>query len=119
MHSARHVTLGTGQQIGLGQYVAAIKLAKANRDHIFEPGLASAWPATGAEIVQEFRRGVQDRINLRGRLNIRSLKPMSDDRKYRHLARTQKCQCRMCGASISWKPMHGRFCDACCRNSCA
>jgi hypothetical protein len=71
----RVITLGTGKRITLGSYVKAVKVAKANPDVTFREGLTSWWPTTGAEVVQQFRRGMHDRINqavpynARGRIN--------------------------------------------------
>lgn len=62
--AARVITLpALNRTVTLGAYVAAIKLAKANPDREFKHGLESWWPCTGAEIVREFRRGMNDRIN--------------------------------------------------------
>lgn len=51
------------RQVTLGQYVQAVKTAKANPDKEFKHGLTCWWPVTGREIVQQFMEGVQDRIN--------------------------------------------------------
>lgn len=63
--TGRYITLGddSGRRVTLGQYVAAIKLAKANPTTEFKRGLTCWWPVTGAEVVQQFRRGMQDRIS--------------------------------------------------------
>lgn len=52
-----------GRAVPLGAYVAAIKVAKANPTKRFKTGLTTWWPTTGAEIMQQFMAGVQDRIN--------------------------------------------------------
>jgi hypothetical protein len=49
--------------VTLRQYVAAVKLAKANPDQEFKHGLTCWWPCSGREIVAQFWRGVEDRIN--------------------------------------------------------
>ena len=54
---------GIDRSITLGQYVAAIRLAKANLDQEFKYGLTTWWPTTGAEIRRQFLQGVHDRIN--------------------------------------------------------
>jgi hypothetical protein len=60
----RTITLpAINKTVPLGAYVAAVKLAKANPTMEFKHGLTCWWPCTGAEIVQQFFRGVQDRIN--------------------------------------------------------
>ena len=51
----RHVTLG--------QYVKAIKMAKANLDMEFKHGLTCWWSCTGRDIMRQFRDGVTDRIS--------------------------------------------------------
>lgn len=47
----------------LGEYLKAIRLAKANPDRTFRHGLTQWWPCTGREIVRQFLSGVHDRIN--------------------------------------------------------
>ena len=49
--------------VSLSQYIKAIRLAKANLDVEFKHGLTCWWPCSGKEIVEQFFRGVQDRIN--------------------------------------------------------
>jgi len=49
--------------ITLGQYVKAVKMAKANPDVIFPRGITSWWPTTGTEVMRQFMRGVHDRIS--------------------------------------------------------
>jgi len=66
--------------IPLGAYVAAIKQAKANPTKTFKTGLTTWWPTTGAEIVEQFMAGVNDRItqavpyNKRGKAIVLILK---------------------------------------------
>ena len=50
------------RRVTIGQYVKAIKLAKANPDAEFKQGLTCWWPVTGREIMRQFMDGVQDRI---------------------------------------------------------
>ena len=40
-----------------------VRKAKANPEAIFKHGLTTWWPTTGAEIVEQFRAGMMDRIN--------------------------------------------------------
>jgi hypothetical protein len=40
------------RSLTLGQYVAAVSLAKANPDVEFKTGLTTWWPIKGSEIVQ-------------------------------------------------------------------
>lgn len=51
--------------VTLAAYLTAIKFAKANPAQEFKSGLASWWPCTGQEIMNEFMKGVHDRINQR------------------------------------------------------
>ena len=51
----RHVTLG--------QYIRAVRYAKANPDATFTHGLTCWWACSGREIVAQFTAGVMDRIN--------------------------------------------------------
>lgn len=53
------------KSVPLGVYVAAVKLAKENPTRVFKHGLTTWWPTTGAEIVQQFRDGMNERINRR------------------------------------------------------
>lgn len=49
--------------VSLGQYLAAVKLAKTNPEAEFKHGLTCWWPCTGKEILRQFFEGVQERIN--------------------------------------------------------
>ena len=49
--------------VPLAAYVQAVKIAKANPDRIFSAGFTTWWPTTGAEIVEQFRQGMMQRIN--------------------------------------------------------
>jgi hypothetical protein len=49
--------------ITLAAYIQAVRLAKAFPTAMFKTGLATWWPTTGAEIMQQFRDGMTDRIN--------------------------------------------------------
>ena len=51
------------RRVSMAQYVRAIKTAKAHPDNEFKYGLTCWWPCTGAEIMRQFREGVEDRIN--------------------------------------------------------
>ena len=64
MKSKRAIYLpATGRRIPLGAYVQGIKLAKANPEAEFKHGLTCWWPCTGAEIMEQFRRGMHNRIS--------------------------------------------------------
>lgn len=62
------IVLGDGFKVPTRVYVQAVKLAKANPGARFDRGFTTWWPVTGAEIVQQFRSGLHDRINQRGAL---------------------------------------------------
>ena len=62
------ITLGGGKQVPLSSYVAGIKTAKANPRATFSHGLTGWWPITGKEILDQFRDGIHDRINIRGKI---------------------------------------------------
>jgi hypothetical protein len=62
------------RRVSLGAYVKAIKLAKANPDLEFKHGLDCWWPATGREIVEQFRAGMRNRINAGVRMIDRGIK---------------------------------------------
>jgi len=51
------------KHVSLAHYVKAVKFAKSNPNAEFKHGLTCWWPCTGAEIVEQFRRGMNDRIN--------------------------------------------------------
>jgi len=60
----RTITLpAVGITVSLKAYIRAVKTAKANPDAEFEHGLTCWWPCTGRQIVEQFCRGMQDRIN--------------------------------------------------------
>ena len=51
------------REVTIGQYVLAIKTAKANPEAEFKHGLTCWWPCTGEEIMRQFQDGMMDRIN--------------------------------------------------------
>lgn len=61
--------------VSLAAYVQAIKAAKANPEQIFMHGLTTWWATTGAEIMQQFRAGMMDRINQAVPYSKRGLTP--------------------------------------------
>mgnify|MGYP001603976449 CR=1 FL=1 len=54
---------GPRKWLTAGQYVKAVKMAKAAPDTEFKCGLTCWWPVTGKEVVEQFWHGVEDRIN--------------------------------------------------------
>lgn len=72
----RTVTLpAINRTVTLGAYVRAIKQAKANPDAEFKHGLTVWWPCTGREIMQQFRRGMHDRISQAVPYRLRGMQP--------------------------------------------
>jgi hypothetical protein len=49
--------------VSLAAYINAVRLAKANPHMVFKHGFTTWWPTTGAEIMQQFRQGMTERIN--------------------------------------------------------
>ena len=65
---------GPRKWLTLGQYVQAVKMAKANPAATFKCGFSSEWPLTGAEAFGEFMAGLEDRINQAEPYSERGLK---------------------------------------------
>lgn len=60
----RTITLtAINKTVSLGQYVKAVKMAKANLDKTFRYGLSCWWPCTGRDIMRQFVDGMQERIS--------------------------------------------------------
>jgi hypothetical protein len=57
----RTIRLGHDGEVSLGAYVAAVK--KVDPARTYDRGLTGWWPVTGAEVLEQFRAGVHDRIN--------------------------------------------------------
>ena len=53
----------TGMTVTIGQYVRAIKLAKANPEAEFKHGLTTWWSTSGKQIMEQFYAGLTQRIN--------------------------------------------------------
>lgn len=49
--------------VSLGDYLRAVRLAKDNPTATFKHGFTTWWPTTGADIMRQFRQGLNDRIN--------------------------------------------------------
>lgn len=49
--------------VTIGQYVKAVKMAKANLDAEFRYGLTCWWSCTGRDIMKQFRDGMMQRIS--------------------------------------------------------
>ena len=76
MSATRIITLpAINRSVTLAAYVQAIRLAKANPGTTFKHGLTAWWPCTGQEIMQQFRAGMNDRINQRVPYRLRGMQP--------------------------------------------
>ena len=68
----RMITLpAINKSVTLGQYVSAVKTAKANPGMEFKHGLTCWWPCKGSDIVRQFVEGIHDRINQGVSYNLR------------------------------------------------
>ena len=73
--TARYVTLGNGRKISLGAYVRAWKTCRSlNPRTWIGPGV-SGFGQTAGEALVELRRGLDDRINMRGIRDLETLRP--------------------------------------------
>jgi hypothetical protein len=64
MTSIRFIDLpAINKKVPLSAYIKAVRAAKENPERTFTTGLTTWWPTTGAEIVDQFRKGMMDRIN--------------------------------------------------------
>lgn len=104
------------RQVTIASYVATIKYAKANPTVALKHGLDTWWQTTGAEIVQQFRRSVTDRINKRGGIVVLPYDWRNDARFLREMQRRVKRTCCWCGATLtSYNPNSDHnFCSADC-----
>lgn len=60
----KYITLpAVNKRVSLKAYIAGVKLAKQNPDMIFKHGLSCWWACSGADIMRQFRAGINDRIN--------------------------------------------------------
>ena len=71
------------KRVSLGAYVRAWRLAKAHPERTFSTSLRFDSPSTGAQVLQEFREGMHDRINTRGGITT-AYKPRLFAHRYRH-----------------------------------
>ena len=54
---------GIEKNVPIKAYMKAVNLAKENPDMTFKTGLTCWWACTGKEIVAQYWKGVEDRIN--------------------------------------------------------
>lgn len=108
------IKLPTGRVVGLHAYVAAFNRAKA----LPPDATVRGWqwfPVEAREVVRDYRRAIDDRVNLRGGLVVRT---PSDARLLRLMRDRIKHSCRWCGSPLGqYRFEAARFCDADCRRS--
>jgi hypothetical protein len=112
----RVVYLPENRTVTLGAYVAAWKIAlAAPEDATFESGF-NWYPESRAEVLREFRRGLNDRINRRIDGFPGALKPHpARGRKFDHQWQTEtyraSLQLNRPRLIINWLPpwLHSRF----------
>ena len=76
----RHtITLASGRDVTVGDYVQAVRFAKSDPLMMFRHGFSSWWPCDGAAILHQFREGNHDRQRQRAAA-----------RPYGHLARHER-----------------------------
>jgi len=64
MKVKRYISLpAIDRKVSLGAYVAYVKLAKANPEREFKHGLNCWWQCLGREVIEQFREGMNERIN--------------------------------------------------------
>jgi hypothetical protein len=61
--------------VSLAAYNQAVRRAKAAPAATFKTGLTTWWPTTGAEIMEQFREGMTQRINDAIPYSQRGLRP--------------------------------------------
>lgn len=66
-----------GFQMSIPDFIKAIRKAKDNPKLTFSRSIKGWWPATGEEILREYRQMINDKINKRGGLVVRELKDLT------------------------------------------
>jgi hypothetical protein len=108
------VTLPNGRSISLGSYVWLWKNVKA-RDPRSEVTGWQWYPVPARDVLRDLRHGLQDRINQRGGLVVRTA---SENRIKRQLRARVTHECRWCGSDLGrYAEREQRFCDADCRRN--
>ena len=60
----RYITIpAIDKKVSIRNYIAGIRLAKANPEKTFKHGLTCWYACKGADIVKQFVDGIHDRIN--------------------------------------------------------
>ena len=60
------ITLGDGTRVSALRYIAGIRRGKEHPEATFTRSLRDRWPATGAEIMAQYRHDLAKRITQRG-----------------------------------------------------
>lgn len=108
------VGLPSGKRTSLGHYVGAWKQIKALPPQAEVTGW-QWYPVTARDVLRDLRHGLQDRINQRGGLVVRTA---NESRIKRQLQKRIVHECRWCGSSLGrYAEREQRFCDASCRRS--
>ena len=105
------ITLATGRQVTIGQYLTAIRTAKAHPNDTFAHGLTGWWPVKGWEVVSQFFGMVADHCN-RGLTIMEDKKGQA--RRRLNWVRKNGRSCRWCGRVFH--PSH--LADTCCSPEC-
>lgn len=106
------IRIPNGQQVTLGQYVRTWKelLAMPTTQEVRDWQWFSV---TAGEVLRDISEGVQDRINRRGGITLRTA---TNNRLRRLLIMHIKCECRWCGQPLaSYAAPHERFCTSSCK----
>jgi len=116
--SDKCIVLGNGNRVGIGTYVAGIKMAKRYPDQKFAVSLSTWWPVTGREIVQEFRRDmVTDHCN-RGLGGYRVDRRSPTARMLRRIKEGKLTrECAWCGAAFQPLTVSQRCCEPSCQRA--
>lgn len=111
----RVVTLPTGSMVTIGTYLTSWRKLKA-----LPPSKeVSNWewyPVEAGHILRRLSEGVNDRINIRGKLRMDW---RDNSAKWEATKRLRvQCTCRWCGSPLpSYQPQHARFCEESCRRA--
>lgn len=108
-----NIVVVNGKRVPVAAYVAAVKLAKALPCATFKTGLSSWWPTTGAEVVEQFRDGVTDRIN-RHLAQPRCVHGAEHYVLRRIRAGKLLRECAWCGASFQPERVYQHTCSLAC-----
>lgn len=114
------IQLGDGKRVRVADYVAGIRLAKANPDRTFKHGLGGWWPETGREILAAYRRHVDTVINRRAGITDDGMGP-SERRNAAWLLLCARIaaglvirKCKWCGGSFTPRNVNDRWCEQSC-----